>query len=618
MLRTDFAGVGQQAHKDDHLALHIAYNAVYSVKRYEAVGDGVADDLSAIHAARDAAGANGVVFFPQGSYFISAAITPLAGQTFIGAGIQASKILVADDASHNAFAIEEADVTLANLQIDGQRGEAAVNLSQTVNCGAYITAARCTLANVWIRNVRAIGISVDGGGDDLHVLDCRIDGGHNDPAGTTGGVSKGVYVNGALRPVIRGCTITGWSQAVGLWYGVLDGLVEGNRILDNYGFEDASHTVHRSACEDYGDTATHGRNVWTGNVIDGSTSRCLEIAQGVVGSRYLNNILRNPGIISNQGSCFEVAGQSGVITTDILIQGNICYGQAAHTDDNSVNGLAYRISIINNHFIDYTHASNNAPVFIGGLSGPQDILVAGNQFTNCRGGVRLNNNTDGMVVVNNVSRNTLGNAIQLLSGSGHLVTGNRVETTNNVHCVYIGAGGRHKVTSNYLKSNGGSAILCERGDNLIEANECINSSAGNQGAIHITGANALRNKVYRNNCESTTGRRAIRIESSADYTLVQDNTLINGDITESSAGTHNLTEPNHTATVTKAMMLKALGAQTVGTSEATIAHGLGYAPTVVQITMTSAGQIYKSAASDGTNIYLTADDADRTAEVFVR
>ena len=66
------------------------------------------------------------------------------------------------------------------------------------------------------------------------------------------------------------------------------------------------------------------------------------------------------------------------------------------------------------------------------------------------------------------------------------------------------------------------------------------------------------------------------------------------------------------------MALKQLGSQTVGTSPVTVAHGLGYAPTVVVITMTSAGTIWKSAASDATNITLTADSAGRTAEVGVR
>lgn len=65
-------------------------------------------------------------------------------------------------------------------------------------------------------------------------------------------------------------------------------------------------------------------------------------------------------------------------------------------------------------------------------------------------------------------------------------------------------------------------------------------------------------------------------------------------------------------------VLKVLSGQTVGTSQATIAHGLGYTPTIVIVTMTGAGQVWRSAASDGTNVYLTADAAGRTCDVYVR
>jgi hypothetical protein len=64
--------------------------------------------------------------------------------------------------------------------------------------------------------------------------------------------------------------------------------------------------------------------------------------------------------------------------------------------------------------------------------------------------------------------------------------------------------------------------------------------------------------------------------------------------------------------------LKPLSQATVGTSQATVAHGLTYTPTVVLLLPTSAGQIWRSAASDSTNIYLTADAAARTCIPYVR
>jgi len=56
---------------------------------------------------------------------------------------------------------------------------------------------------------------------------------------------------------------------------------------------------------------------------------------------------------------------------------------------------------------------------------------------------------------------------------------------------------------------------------------------------------------------------------------------------------------------------------TVGATQTAIAHGLSYIPMTIEITMTSAGNVWRSAVSDGTYVYLTADSAGRTCEVMV-
>lgn len=72
------------------------------------------------------------------------------------------------------------------------------------------------------------------------------------------------------------------------------------------------------------------------------------------------------------------------------------------------------------------------------------------------------------------------------------------------------------------------------------------------------------------------------------------------------------------STLAYSNVLTALTGKTIGTTQVTIAHGLGYTPTVLLILPTSAGQIWRSAASDATNVYLTADAAGRTCDVYVR
>lgn len=60
-----------------------------------------------------------------------------------------------------------------------------------------------------------------------------------------------------------------------------------------------------------------------------------------------------------------------------------------------------------------------------------------------------------------------------------------------------------------------------------------------------------------------------------------------------------------------------LAAVTVNNTQTTIVHGLGYIPTRITVEPTSAGQIWRSADSDSTNIYLTADTNGRTADIYV-
>lgn len=61
----------------------------------------------------------------------------------------------------------------------------------------------------------------------------------------------------------------------------------------------------------------------------------------------------------------------------------------------------------------------------------------------------------------------------------------------------------------------------------------------------------------------------------------------------------------------------AASAQTVGAAQVAVPHGLPRTPAVVVIEMTSAGQIWQSAAADAINVYLTADAAARTCNVKV-
>lgn len=80
---------------------------VHNVKAYGAVGDGTANDLSAIQSAVDAANTagGGIVFFPRGTYLMSASLVPKSNVTLMGVGtssvlkVSASTNIIASNAS---------------------------------------------------------------------------------------------------------------------------------------------------------------------------------------------------------------------------------------------------------------------------------------------------------------------------------------------------------------------------------------------------------------------------------------------------------------------------------------------------------------------------------------
>lgn len=484
------------------------------------------------------------IFIKRGVYSPEYSLAPKANQTLRGEGAGATIILAPVGSGRNCFAISTPDVTVADLEVNGQRLLQPNQLS-SAHSGFYVTGARCTIRNVYLHDVRNMGVYAPGA-DDLSVSGCRLE--NHATNGTTWGGAysyKGIYCAGCARPHIQNCTLRGWSQAVGFWYGVVDGVVQGNQILDNYGFEDDARTVSRSAIEDFGAAvAPHGRNRWINNVIDGSTSHCLEIAQGVVGSQFIGNTLRNPGRLSGRGSQFEVTGVVGQITTDILIQGNTIESDGTKSDTCQTVANAYRISIQDNIFQGFTYSGNggNGALLIGGVAGNRGIDVRGNQFINCRYGVYVLDVLDSVLIESNRFEKMAVWAIYVASGPAHRILSNRIYSTVEGGGIWVlgTAGNGHRIWGNVIDTQA-TPIDVRAPEVLIEAND-LNGLVGAAAGVYTR---ASRLAIVRNIIRGAAGTERDVWVAAGDYVQVTDNALTYDLVFDNSGGTHNEITRNH-------------------------------------------------------------------------
>ena len=126
---------------------------VFNVKAYGAVGDGVADDTASIQAAHDAAAAEhpAIVFFPSGTYLVTATLSIANADNITWAGANATLKAKSDTNLRELIRINNGSTNIAfhSLTFDGNY------INQTSDLGRGIVAAgayRLVIRNSIIRN----------------------------------------------------------------------------------------------------------------------------------------------------------------------------------------------------------------------------------------------------------------------------------------------------------------------------------------------------------------------------------------------------------------------------------------------------------------------------------
>lgn len=226
-------GTTAAAHSSGAVAAHVATAAslkalasaglgAASVTDFGATGNGTTDDTAAIHAARDALGANGTLIFPPGTYLVGQLNMNANGQTWIwrtGCTVKTKNATNTD-----ALLISANDCT-----IEGGGTLDANSANQTGGAAVWITGDRGTLKGITVKNAYSKIVYLTDT-DASRLLECVFAGSLND----------GVFgETNATNTLMRGCRVTGVTaagdhDAVGFHATTSGQSVDGTRIEGCY------------------------------------------------------------------------------------------------------------------------------------------------------------------------------------------------------------------------------------------------------------------------------------------------------------------------------------------------------------------------------------------------
>lgn len=343
---------------------------------------------------------------------------------------------------------------------------------------------------------------------------------------------------------------------------------------------------------------------------------------------------------------------AGTTTTDAFAVG-------CHATDYSINGDAGRSGI---HFygvrraraIGTTSGDDNSQIHddTGALRfrDCEDFFASGYNISVCRSGLVVNEIGDyaaaphSIVVRGEIGQGDVSNVVKY-----------GVFVTTGVHCPVVGARVRgvsslassagiyhagNGPISGCLLSDCANTGINAIGENAVVGNTLIRSGAGGTAlpGISVSGRGVISGNTFSDDRGSALATLAIRVRTGAvttvgensygvgitDFvqadsgsTIKRDSALIRQKFAGVPASLAGTIENGVRGVDTNGVVYLRLGSAwrrmepkmlsaTIGATQTTVAHGLGYTPTTVNVMPSADARVWQSAVADSTNVYLTA------------
>lgn len=463
------------------LALGVTNTAV-NVLSYGAKGDGIADDTSAIHAARDAAGVGGTVIIPPGTYITTGVTLSVTSQIFnIMPGATIKTKNQSYSSQHNTITVSAANVTITGGgAVDGNRsslGNNAANVIAVIT--GTVASTDLTIENITVKNSSFFGVW--GQASRTKVMGCTLTGhwavpimlssyylavvlgstmqdtydmeasdnyidrsnenpatvnyaaiqirGNGDPAGTPHVTYRGKALRNTILMPLNPAETTGY--VCGIEFGAQSyyALAEGNMIVNG--------TMGISFAK-----GNYGKAI--GNTLIGQTLYAIEIAASV-GCTIQANVIDGAGRLGSTGGA-GITTNSGNVSTDASIVGNRIFGINDNSRALAINGLRASVSgnciealrgITATAITDSTFSGN---IFLGkgygygvGLINCSSVVISGNSMKDQGQGVLINSSSGTSDHIN-VSSNHFRLCTTAVDGttSGGGAIGTNIINANNI------------------------------------------------------------------------------------------------------------------------------------------------------------------------------------------